>query len=188
MVREHFHSCVSGPPGTPLGSDLRSLRISNRFILLADAGCRLLIKCVITEYLCCWQSSSKTYSLPREHVGRVTQQASLITPGAPGGNSPSISQKSLNQTIPASEDGTDLWGLGATARPKKSTSGCRTRTYGGKERDEVNQEVSKTLSPTRRSITKNSQVNAHTILINLIFQSPSGTVTQWLLIILISAL
>lgn len=34
-------------------------------------------------------------------------------------------------TVPESEDSRGLWGLGPTARPKKSTSGCKTEGEGG---------------------------------------------------------
>lgn len=86
-----------------------------------------------------------------------------------------------------SDDGCGLWGLGATARPKKSTSGCRTQTQQqSDEKDEVKQEVSNALS----SITRSVNNHTHSLsLISLISQlSPSGTVTQWLLISLIPAL
>lgn len=88
-----------------------------------------------------------------------------------------------------SDDGCGLWGLGATARPKKSTSGCRTQTQQqSDEKDEVKQEVSNALSSITRSISVNN--HTHTLsLISVISQlSPSGTVTQWLLISLIPAL
>lgn len=93
-----------------------------------------------------------------------------------------------------SDDGCGLWGLGATARPKKSTSGCRTQTQQqSDEKDEVKQEVSNALSSITRSISVNN--HTHTLsLISLISQlianvgQSSGTVTQWLLISLIPAL
>lgn len=63
-----------------------------------------------------------------------------------------------------SDDGCGLWGLGATARPKKSTSGCRTQTQQqSDEKDEVKQEVSNALS----SITRSISVNNHTHSLSL---------------------
>lgn len=88
-----------------------------------------------------------------------------------------------------SDDGCGLWGLGATARPKKSTSGCRTQTQQqSDEKDEVKQEVSNALSSITRSISVNNHTHTLSLISLISHLSPSGTVTQWLLISLIPAL